>query len=375
MRIGVVISQQRRLREFGRFPVCRGGHARTASHPGEGQGDDDVLQSESGGAGHFGSGRPRGVFGKLGKGVFGLRDGRIGLRCAAMNRSRRLPLLTGILCLTASCALAQETPLSRMPDRSKAERLGYVVEVEGGEDGPKSVYIPAKPRREPSQLRDAAFSAAPVQAESRGGVSTPAAPGAVASPAPAASTEPKRSFWSRLFSSREETPDVDHALNKTSKMEENLSGRRYDGKKSDVLENRYERKDAVGFDMWERRFDSYGRKRSESVDTASRFDAEHVDKATVSYDRMDFDAFERRSDKAEIKNWNERTSRSMASKYADPDSRSSFRDRMATGYNLMSQVSMQDINRYQYRRNRSDEKGALPVAKPGSEARPANASQ
>lgn len=253
--------------------------------------------------------------------------------------------------------------MSRMPDRSKAQRVGFVVEVEGGEEGPQSVYIAEKAKRQPT-LPSPVAPVAPVAPAPV----TPQAPGAstrASAKAPADAKAERSSFWSRLFSSHEETADVDNALNKSAKMEENLSSRRYEGGKSDLLENRYDRREAVGFDMWDRRFDSYGRKLNESVDMDSRFESERIDKTRVTYDRKDFNDFERRSEKAEVKNWNERQSRELSERFSDPDRRMSFQDRMATGYSLMTKVSMQDINRYQYRRNRSDEKGALPVAKPG----------
>lgn len=275
-------------------------------------------------------------------------------------------------CLVVLSASAEGTPVSRMPDRSKAQRVGYVVEVEGGEEGPQSVYIAEKPKRQPG-------SPAPVAASAPANASAQVAPRATEVSAKAASSaDPKAeksSFWSRLFSSREETPDMDHSLNKAAKMEDNLSSRRFEGGRSDILDSRYERREAVGFEMWDRRFDTYGRKRNESVDMSSRFETGMVDKAKVTYDKKDFNDFERRSEKAEVKNWNERQARTLSDQFSDPDKRMSFQDRMATGYSLMTKVSMQDINRYQYRRNRSDEKGALPVAKPGAETTSMNATR
>ena len=68
--------------------------------------------------------------------------------------------------------------------------------------------------------------------------------------------------------------------------------------------------------------------------------------------------------KAEIRDWEERMGVEANPKYAGV--RSGWQGRLNPDPKTVDQLSMQDINRYQFRRNRSSDPG-LPVVKPGSE--------
>ena len=64
--------------------------------------------------------------------------------------------------------------------------------------------------------------------------------------------------------------------------------------------------------------------------------------------------------------WTERFAGGRNEKFADDGTGSSLRERISDGYKMLMQVSMQDINRTNFRRNHSTEKGDLPVGRVGT---------
>lgn len=268
--------------------------------------------------------------------------------------------------LAVSAAAAAPGP----PDRSKARRVGFVVETEGGVDGPQSVFIPEKKSGEsaaPAPLPPVRREVAP------GAKDAPAGPPVAGAPAQPARMTDDAGRPAPFFMTRTERDAPDAALNRMSRREENLSERRFDPKRSDLLDSRFDPGSPVKFGAWGRATESFPGKKNESVDTGARFDTPMVGRETVTFDRLERKVSQFSGERAEVRNFGRHDKPERAAGYDFGESGSSLQSRLAAGYSLMTRVSMQDINRYQFRRNRSTEKGALPAAAPGREARPIGA--
>jgi hypothetical protein len=126
----------------------------------------------------------------------------------------------------------------------------------------------------------------------------------------------------------------------------------------------YNRNNLVTLDTWHGRYDTLGRKKAD-IDLADGLGAEVRPKDTIevkSVARKDATA---NGAKAEIQAWEQRMGVVSDDRYAGV--KSDWQGRLNPSPKTVEQLSMQDINRYQFRRNRSDEPG-LPAVKPGSDA-------
>lgn len=154
--------------------------------------------------------------------------------------------------------------------------------------------------------------------------------------------------------------DFSAALKKMTKSS-GLMEERYDKTMAPLTKDpRYDRANLVTFDSWHGKYDTYGRKKAE-VDLTDTLGAEVRPKDTVEVKSVELPSSPWSRRTAELKGLDERLTTEKVSRYdvkplpfAGPVSKS------------IDQLSMQDINRYQFRRNRSDDPG-LDRVRPGSE--------
>ena len=156
--------------------------------------------------------------------------------------------------------------------------------------------------------------------------------------------------------------DFNSALKNTSKMS-NIADKKFDTQKAELNSNTpYSRENIVTFDSWHGKYDVYGRKKAE-VEVAGTFDRGELKNKNM----IEVKSFERQTAElsgrlATVKGMDTRLPTDKNSRYdVTPSSPS---DHVVS--KTVDQLSMQDINRYQFRRNRSDAPG-LPVVKPGSD--------
>lgn len=125
----------------------------------------------------------------------------------------------------------------------------------------------------------------------------------------------------------------------------------------------YSRNNLLTLETWHGRYDNIGRKKSE-IELKDTLGAPVRPKDTVELKSVDRIKSAVSGTKAEVKDWEARMGVQSNAKYAGV--RSDWQGRLNPDPKTVDQLSMQDINRYQFRRNRSSDAG-LPVVKPGSE--------
>ena len=158
--------------------------------------------------------------------------------------------------------------------------------------------------------------------------------------------------------------DVNAGLKRASKASGLMEQRFETGNAPIGKEQLYDRNNLVTLDTWHGRYDTLGRKKAE-IELADGLGAEVRPKDTIevkSVARKDATA---NGAKAEIQAWEQRMGVVSDDRYAGKQS--GWQGRLNPAPKTIEQLSMQDINRYQFRRNRSDEPG-LPAVKPGSDA-------
>jgi hypothetical protein len=158
--------------------------------------------------------------------------------------------------------------------------------------------------------------------------------------------------------------DVNAGLKRASKASGLMEQRFEAGNAPIGKEQLYDRNNLVTLDTWHGRYDTLGRKKAE-IELTDGLGAEVRPKDTIevkSVARKDATA---NGAKAEIQAWEERMGVTSDDRYAGK--KSDWQSRLNPAPKTVEQLSMQDINRYQFRRNRSDEPG-LPAVKPGSDA-------
>ena len=275
---------------------------------------------------------------------------------------------SAILALLAFAAASAQTP-------PPPKVSGYRVTTEGGVEGTRTYRYDDQGRPIDAPRRaDSGATVAPAPA-------TPTRPGAApSSAAPAAAPVPSRGMTTAdgrplpfqvsgaTGKGVDGTVDADSAL-------------RDFGRPSDLLENRFpttmadlstdprfSTSQTLPLERWSGRLSGVGSRRAD-IELGDTLGAE-----VRSKDTIDIKAVERTTSpwsRAETRpsNWDERLGESW-----EPGGRRVSRDEVSTmGTRAVSgearrleQLSMQDINRYQFRRARSDQPG-LPVVSPGAE--------
>ena len=158
--------------------------------------------------------------------------------------------------------------------------------------------------------------------------------------------------------------DMNSALKRASKASGLLEQRYEAGTAPIGKEQVYNRNNLVTLDTWHGRYDTLGRKKAE-IELADGLGAEVRPKDTIEVKSVARTNSTVNGAKAEIKAWEERMGVLSDERYTGV--KSGWQGRLNPSPKTVEQLSMQDINRYQFRRNRSDEPG-LPAVKPGSDA-------
>ncbi|MDP4592913.1 MAG: hypothetical protein NWQ74_09060 [Opitutales bacterium] len=158
--------------------------------------------------------------------------------------------------------------------------------------------------------------------------------------------------------------DMNSALKRASKASGLLEQRYEAGTAPIGKEQVYNRNNLVTLDTWHGRYDTLGRKKAE-IELADGLGAEVRPKDTIEVKSVARTNSTVNGAKAEIKAWEERMGVVSDERYTGV--KSGWQGRLNPSPKTVEQLSMQDINRYQFRRNRSDEPG-LPAVKPGSDA-------
>lgn len=250
-------------------------------------------------------------------------------------------------------------------------RAGTIITAEGGIEGTQ-VYrydaegrplegTPAKSRTAPSP-RPA--GSAPVAVAPSAGVA--------AAPAPA----PKQAIMTAdgrkvpfsmegkgIGKSVDEAVDFNAGLKKAAKSS-GLLEQRFEKSVAPLgKEQVYSRNNLLTLETWHGRYDNIGRKKAD-VELKDTLGAPVRPKDTVEVKSVERIKSSVSGTKAEVKDWEERMGIETNAKFAGV--RSNWQGRLNPDPKTVDQLSMQDINRFQFRRNRSSDPG-LPVVKPGSE--------
>ncbi len=249
-------------------------------------------------------------------------------------------------------------------------KAGVVITAEGGLEGTQVYKYDAEGKP---------LDGTPAKARSSNPLPRPATGGAAAAPAPAASAAPKVDQTIRTADGRtvpfsvqgegtgkgvDGAVDVNAGLKRASKAS-GLMEQRYEAGEAPIgKEQLYDRNNLVTLDTWHGRYDTLGRKKAD-VELTDGLGAEVRPKDTIEVKSVARTSSTVNGAKAEIQAWEERMGVVSDDRYAGV--KSDWQSRLNPGPKSIEQLSMQDINRYQFRRNRSDEPG-LPAVKPGSEA-------
>jgi hypothetical protein len=251
-------------------------------------------------------------------------------------------------------------------------KAGVIITAEGGLEGTQVYKYDAEGRP---------LDGTPAKARSSNPLPRPATGGAAAAPAPApaASTAPKVDQTIRTADGRtvpfsvqaegtgkgvDGAVDVNAGLKRASKASGLMEQRFEAGTAPIGKEQLYDRNNLVTLDTWHGRYDTLGRKKAD-VELTDGLGAKVRPKDTIEVKSVARTSSTVNGAKAEIQAWEERMGVVSDDRYAGV--KSDWQGRLNPGPKSIEQLSMQDINRYQFRRNRSDEPG-LPAVKPGSEA-------
>lgn len=273
-----------------------------------------------------------------------------------MTPTPRRVLLASALLVPCGAVFGQMTPLKELPGMGKARKGGYTITVEGGEEGTRTVHYSGNEK--PASNRTSPAAPVPLRGP------MPAAP---APEPPESSPERRKGSWEKRI---DDASEVESPLNRVTKREDILSERRFDRRGAEHFnpDEKFDSRDPLAYGRWDGAAKSFGKSRAENVDFSDMFETQQVEKKRVFYGTRDREPYSRDGEKADVRGWTERFPNTRNDRFSDPEKGSSLRDRVADGYKLLTQVSMQDINRFQFRRSHSDVKGELPVGKIGGDA-------
>jgi len=267
------------------------------------------------------------------------------------------------LALSALSLTAAERP----PGGIKA---GVIITAEGGIEGKQEYRYDADGRPldgTPAKSRTVT-SPRPAGSAQTAAAPSPSAP----APAPAAQKSIKTADGRNVPFSMEgkgigksvdDAVDFNAGLKKASKTSD-LKEQRFEKSMSSIGKDQvYSRNNLLTLETWHGRYDNIGRKKAE-VEVKDALGAQVRPKDTVELKSIDRIKAPVGGTKAEVKDWEQHMGVDTNPKYAGV--KSNWQGRLSPDPKTVDQLSMQDINRYQFRRNRSSDPG-LPVVKPGSE--------
>jgi hypothetical protein len=270
-----------------------------------------------------------------------------------------------LLALSAFALTAAERPPGGM-------KAGMVITAEGGIEGKQEYRYDADGRPlDGAPPKSRSFSAprpsgvAPSSVDVRSTQAPAAKPAAPSQSIKTADgrTVPFSVSGQGVGKSVDEAVDFNSSLKKASKSS-GLMEQRFDTAMSSIGKDQvYSRNNLVTLDTWHGRYDTLGRKKSD-IELKDTLGASVRPKDTVEVKSVDRIKSAVSGTKAEVKDWEERMGVETNAKYTGV--KSNWQGRLNPDPKTVDQLSMQDINRYQFRRNRSSDPG-LPVVKPGSE--------
>ena len=249
-------------------------------------------------------------------------------------------------------------------------KAGVVITAEGGVEGTQVYRYDAEGR----PLDGTPAKSRTITAPRPAGSAPAAANSSSAAPAPA--PVPKQSIKTAdgrtvpftiegkgIGKSVDDAVDFNSALKKASKSS-GLMEQRFEKSMSTIgKEQVYSRNNLVTLDTWHGRYETIGRKKSD-IELKDTLGAPVRPKDTVEVKSVDRIKSAVSGTKAEVKDWEERMGIETNAKFTGV--KSNWQGKLNPDPKTVDQLSMQDINRYQFRRNRSSDPG-LPVVKPGSD--------
>ena len=271
-----------------------------------------------------------------------------------------IPVLLALSALTLPAA-------ERPPGGIKA---GVIITAEGGIEGKQEYRYDAEGR----PLDGTPAKSRTITAPRPTGSSPTAAANATVAPTP--SPAPQQSIKTAdgrnvpfsmegkgIGKSVDDAVDFNAGLKKASKTSD-LKEQRFEKSLSSIGKDQvYSRNNLLTLETWHGRYDNIGRKKAD-VDLKDTLGAPVRPKDTVEVKSIDRIKAPVSGAKAEVKDWEQHMGVDTNAKYAGV--KSNWQGRLSPDPKTVDQLSMQDINRYQFRRNRSSDPG-LPVVKPGSD--------
>ncbi len=248
-------------------------------------------------------------------------------------------------------------------------KAGVVITAEGGVEGTQVYRYDAEGRPLEGTPAKSRVITAPGPAGSAP-AATASAPSAAPAPAPKQSiktadgrTVPFSIEGRGMGKGVDDAVDFNAGLKKASKSS-GLMEQRFDTAMSSIGKDQvYSRNNLITLDTWHGRYDTIGRKKSD-IELTDTLGATVRPKDTVEVKSVDRIKSAVSGTKAEVKDWEERMGIETNAKFTGV--KSNWQGRLNPDPKTVDQLSMQDINRYQFRRNRSSDPG-LPVVKPGSD--------
>jgi len=281
-----------------------------------------------------------------------------------------------IACLTLLCAaLPAQTP----PDKSAAKVSGYKVSAEGGVEGTVTYRYDDKGRPIDGTPGRPADKPDPVRVERTGGearptdpATTPTLPSGISSMRTAdGRTLPFQLSGQNGVKTVDESVDADSALRKLTKPND-LLGKRFETGQVDLTrDERFATAgNTVSLDRWQGKASALSARRAD-IELADSLGADVRPKNLVEVKAIERPTSPWARRLAAPAGWDQRLggTSELGERKVDREEISTMGTRAnAFPRNPASieQLSMQDINRYQFRRARSTEPG-LPFGRPGSE--------
>lgn len=281
-----------------------------------------------------------------------------------------------IACLAFMGAMAHaQTP----PDKSAVKITGYKVSAEGGEEGTITYHYDenGKPIKDTPRTSTAGRVETPVE-RNRGEprptdpATTPALPSRSSTLRTAdGRTLPFQITGQNGVKTVDESVDADSALRSLTRSNDLLSQRYETGQVDLTLDERFATAgNTVSLDRWQGKASALGARRAD-VELTDTLGADVRPKNLVEVKAVELPSSPWARRVATPAGWDERVggNAGLADRRVDRDELST----MGTRANAfprnprgIEQLSMQDINRYQFRRARSTDPG-LPVGRPGSD--------
>lgn len=267
-----------------------------------------------------------------------------------------------LLALSALTLAAVERPAGGM-------KAGVIITAEGGVEGTQVYRYDAEGRPLEGTPAKSRMITAPRPAGTAPAVAANS-PSSTLAPAPKQSiktadgrTVPFSVEGKGIGKSVDDAIDFNAGLKKASKSS-GLMEQRFEKSMSTMgKEQVFSRNNLITLDTWHGRYDTIGRKKSD-VELKDTLGATVRPKDMVEVKSVDRIKSSVSGTKAEVKEWEERMGIEPNAKFTGV--KSNWQGRLNPDPKTVDQLSMQDINRYQFRRNRSSEPG-LPVVKPGSD--------